>query len=183
MSVFFTSDTHFWHNNICRYTNRPFDSVEQMNEELIKRWNNKVKPGDQVYHLGDFSFGTPQQALSIKKRLNGQVHLLKGNHEKTTLAIASEFVWVKDYYELNINKQAIVLMHYPLESWNRMGHGAYMFHGHCHFTLAESKGKKIDVGVDNPICAYGPLSYEELQKVMEARIIDAIDHHGNKQLE
>ena len=75
------SDTHFNHANIIRYCDRPFNSVEQMNEELIKRWNNTVAKDDIVYHLGDFAFGNKEQLASILMRLNGRIRLIMGNHD------------------------------------------------------------------------------------------------------
>ena len=75
------SDTHFNHANIIKYCSRPFESIEQMNEELIKRWNNTVAKDDIVYHLGDFAFGSKEQLKEILGRLNGRVRLVMGNHD------------------------------------------------------------------------------------------------------
>lgn len=81
--TFFTSDTHFGHFNIIRYCNRPFETVAEMDEELIKRWNTVVKPEDTVWHLGDFSFYmSKEKVTSIVKQLNGTIYLVKGNHDK-----------------------------------------------------------------------------------------------------
>lgn len=82
VKTFLISDTHFWHYNIIRYCNRPFVTVEEMNESLINNWNNVVSPNDIVWHLGDFSSGTLAQIKEIFNRLNGQINLLIGNHDK-----------------------------------------------------------------------------------------------------
>jgi calcineurin-like phosphoesterase family protein len=74
MSSYFTSDTHFGHAKIIEYCKRPFASVEEMDEELIKRWNERVGPDDHVYHLGDFAFGTKAKITEYRKRLNGHDH-------------------------------------------------------------------------------------------------------------
>ena len=82
MSRFFTSDTHFGHRNIIKYSNRPFDSVEQMNEALIDNWNDTVLPTDTVYHLGDVALGPWSEWDSILTRLNGYKVLVVGNHDR-----------------------------------------------------------------------------------------------------
>ena len=73
----------FWlgHANIIKYCNRPFETVERMNKEMIKKWNSVVKEGDKIYHLGDFIFGKKDIAAEIISRLNGNIYLIKGNHD------------------------------------------------------------------------------------------------------
>ena len=81
MKVFFTSDLHFGHANVIRFDGRPFETVEEMNEELIRRWNAKVDKGDLVYVLGDMIWRM-QDCASVIRRLNGQIILIKGNHDR-----------------------------------------------------------------------------------------------------
>ena len=78
--IFFTSDTHFFHKNIIKYCNRPFGSVEEMNEALVANWNSVVGPDDHVYHLGDFCFGNVEKWNWCLEpgRLNGHIHLILG---------------------------------------------------------------------------------------------------------
>lgn len=71
MTVFFTSDTHYHHARVIHYSKRPFESVDEMGEALIANWNAVVRPGDLVYHLGDFAFCDAARAVVIAKRLNG----------------------------------------------------------------------------------------------------------------
>jgi calcineurin-like phosphoesterase family protein len=78
--VWFTSDTHFWHARIIQFCQRPFASVDEMNEKLIANWNAVVVPDDTVYHLGDFSMAARPVELYVP-RLNGQIHLVMGNHD------------------------------------------------------------------------------------------------------
>ncbi|MGN1345353.1 MAG: metallophosphoesterase, partial [Eubacteriales bacterium] len=78
--IFYTADTHFGHANILRLCGRPFASVEEMNEKLIERWNEKVQPADTVYILGDMFFRTTE-VESILERLRGKKHLIVGNHD------------------------------------------------------------------------------------------------------
>lgn len=100
MNIYFTSDCHFDHANIIRFCDRPFlkkgdvidgewksdkiklDRCRWMNEEIIKRWNNKVKPDDLVYHVGDFSFKGNDSCKYFEDRLNGTIVHIKGNHDK-----------------------------------------------------------------------------------------------------
>jgi calcineurin-like phosphoesterase family protein len=153
--VYFRHLTHFGHFNIIRYCNRPYKSVNEMNEALIANWNEVVEPEDSVYHLGDFAFGrgiTPEDAIAIRRRLNGKIHLIRGNHEETADRIATypekPFVWVKDYHELKIGKQNIVLFHYPMRSWHHNMRGAWHLFGHAHGGCPPV-GKSFDCGVDS----------------------------------
>ena len=81
MAIYFTSDTHFNHSNILTYCSRPWKTVEEMNEGLIKNWNEVVKPEDVVYHLGDFAMGNRKLIPDILARLNGRIVLVRGNHD------------------------------------------------------------------------------------------------------
>lgn len=177
MSVFFTSDTHFSHFNIIRYSNRPFKTAEEMDEKLILNWNAKVKPGDDVYHLGDFAFGNTESAKKIKRRLNGNIHLIKGNHEKPALGMIGEFVWVKDVAEVKVEGQSIFLSHYAHRVWNKSHHGTYHLYGHSHGSLPDDPNSlSFDCGVD---CHnYAPLSFSEVKAIMAKKTFKPIDHHG-----
>ena len=133
--VFFISDTHFNHENILKYENRPFNSVKEMNEEMIKLWNSVVKPGDVVYHLGDV--GVKKDNLyDILNQLNGTIYLIKGNHDYSILndtRIVNRFEWVKDYHVIRklINKK-IILFHFPIQVWDSEHYGAIHLFGHIH---------------------------------------------------
>lgn len=81
MKIFVTSDTHFNHENIIKYCNRPFKDSKEMNEIIIKNWNEVVSNNDIVYHLGDFGFGTFSELQDIFNRLNGIKYLVMGNHD------------------------------------------------------------------------------------------------------
>lgn len=181
--IYFTSDTHFFHNNIIRFCNRPYSSVEEMNEDLITRWNNVVQPEDEVYHLGDVGLGSPKKLTSILQRLNGKIYLIKGNHEKAALrsSNADRFEWVKDYYtmwqEVEGKKQFIVLFHYPIVSWHRAHYNSWMLFGHTHNNYQPEYGKTMDVGVDNPLCNYAPISLDDIARYMKLREFKAVDHH------
>jgi calcineurin-like phosphoesterase family protein len=179
MAVWFTSDTHFGHANIIKYCKRPFESVEEMDETLVYNWNSVIRPGDSVYHLGDLCFHRPDRAARLVSRLMGQIFLVKGNHDRdaTVKAIASHLQWVKDYFELKVDGQRIVLCHFPFLTWNKSHHGSWHLHGHSHGTLPDDPNAcRIDVGVD---ChTYAPVSFERVKQLMETKDFKPVDHHG-----
>jgi calcineurin-like phosphoesterase family protein len=152
MTTFITSDTHFYHYNILRLSpdTRPYDDVDLMNSDLTNKWNKTIRPDDDVYHLGDLSFGTVGKTENIIMQLNGKIHLIKGNHDHYVYKerISRLFVWVKDYYELKgVALLPIVLFHYPIQCWNKQDYGAIHLHGHEHGTMPNI-GRRYDVGID-----------------------------------
>ena len=111
MKVFFTSDTHFNHCNILSYCSRPWDNVEQMNEGLIKNWNEVVEERDIVYHLGDFAMGNRKLIPDIISRLNGNIILVRGNHDfSKSLGYFGE---VHDRLTLEVDGYRFELSHNP----------------------------------------------------------------------
>lgn len=158
-NTFFTSDLHFYHENVIKFCNRPYDSVEHMNESLIDNWNNVVNDGDHVWVLGDFSFGRIPETETILSRLNGIKHLITGNHDRKgrceKLNWSKYFVDQHDYLRLHKDKHKFVLCHFPFHSWER---GYINLHGHTHGTY-QSKYMQHDVGVD--VNNYTPLSLED----------------------
>jgi calcineurin-like phosphoesterase family protein len=181
---YFTSDTHYGHARVIEYSKRPFKSVEEMDEALIANHNSVVKPGDRVFHLGDFAFAKEDRILSILKQLNGQKYLCFGNHDKEmrrSEKIKGMFVKVGDYLEIDVkdangDKQRIVLCHYPMITWNKAHHESWMLHGHCHGNLKYPfDGKILDVGVD-PM-GYFPRSFDEIKSMMSSKGFTALDHH------
>lgn len=168
--IFFISDTHFCHTNILKYENRPFNSVEEMNTSLVNKWNNKVSKTDEVYILGDFSFGNEEETLSILNKLNGQKYLILGNHDhvvKKSKSVRDKFAWVKDYYMLKLKTHnlKIVMMHYPLAVWDCKHHGAIHLYGHIHSNIGNHSLEKeelnsFNVGVD--VNNFEPISLDEI---------------------
>lgn len=179
--VWFTSDTHFGHTNVIRYSNRPFRDKEEMDEAMIANWNARVQPGDIVYHLGDVFFCQEPVAMSILRRLNGQKFLIYGNHDKLikrSERLRSMFVKCADYHEVTIEGQSIILCHYPMITWNKSHHGSWMLHGHCHGNLKYPFEAKIhDAGVDPN--NYVPLSFNDVKNIMAKKRFSAVDHHGD----
>lgn len=150
-NIFFTSDTHFGHTNIMRYSNRPFESVQEMDAEIIRRWNEVVGPTDHVYHLGDFSFRKEGRIYEILMQLNGKIHFIWGNHDQTiqrSESLQGMFEWCRNYYELRHNGDKFILFHYPIFEWNKMHRGSYHLFGHVHGSTPGRGGRSMDVGVD-----------------------------------
>ena len=172
-NIFFSADHHFGHANIIKFENRPFESVEEMDEELIKRWNEKVGKDDEVYYLGDLSLASPSKTKEILNQLNGKIYLIKGNHEKSSLSFPERFEWIKDYHELyvepeNGTKQKVILMHYCLKVWNGSHKGTWQLFGHSHGNLPDDETQRqFDVGVD---CHdFYPISLQEVQEIMNRK--------------
>jgi len=164
VTIFFTSDHHFGHTNILKYQNRPFPTIEEMNEVLIDKWNSVVKPNDTIYHLGDFALvRTKNEVDNIVRRLNGHKHLILGNHDRQPVKHASGFVEIEQYKEIAIDGIKLILFHYPIESWNGAFHETYHLHGHSH-GKSSVRSRRIDVGVD--VHNYYPINYEEVKQLM-----------------
>ena len=180
--IYFTSDMHFGHKNILELSNRPFSSIEEMDEELIRRYNSVVHAKDTVYDLGDFTFKEPQSYL---RRLKGNHIRLKGNHdydisEPYMMVIKPENL--RDEYGNHI---PITLCHFAMRSWYNSHYGSWHLYGH-HHGLFEPHGMSFDVGVDN--WDYYPISLDEVIKKMETLnpIVDfrkqrRIDHEMRKE--
>lgn len=170
-NVFLTSDTHFGHVNICNFTNydgspvRPWDDVEEMNEEMIKRWNDTVGPKDKVYHLGDVVIN--RKFLPILDRLNGDKVLYKGNHDIFRLAdYVKYFRDIRSYGVMN----GCILSHIPVHKDSIARFGANI-HGHTHGNRVLDADGKIDPDYFC-VCVeqtdYTPIAFEDvLKKIKE----------------
>jgi calcineurin-like phosphoesterase family protein len=132
-SVFLVSDTHFGHAGVCRFTRndgvtklRPWTDPAEMDEEMVRRWNDRVRPNDKVYHLGDVVIN--RKSLSIMSRLNGDKVLIRGNHDIfKDEDYTPYFRSLRGYHVMN----GMILSHIPIhpESLGRFG---VNIHGHTH---------------------------------------------------
>jgi calcineurin-like phosphoesterase family protein len=193
--IFFTSDTHYNHTNICRGTTRwvdanditrDFKSLGEMNDRIVAGINTLVGENDYLFHLGDWSFGGFESIWKFRHQINCQnIHLVLGNHdhhiERNRENIRDIFSSVNQYVELEVNKQHnFVLMHYPIMSWNKMNDGVIHLHGHVHLPPDRriGKGKMMDVGVDGN--GLDPLSLTKVLTLLNPRPIKSgfdFDHH------
>jgi hypothetical protein len=166
-NVFLTSDTHFGHVNICKFTNydgspvRPWDSVEEMDEEMVKRWNETVGPKDKVYHLGDVVIN--RRALATLERLNGDKVLIKGNHDIFPLKdYVKHFRDIRGYHVMN----GMILSHIPINKDSIARFGTNI-HGHTHGNRVLNEDGIIDPSYFC-VCVeqtdYRPISFEDVMK-------------------
>jgi calcineurin-like phosphoesterase family protein len=181
MTVYFTSDQHYHHVRIIDYSKRPFKDVEAMNEGLIDNYNSVVKDGDLVYHLGDFGFGRGNEVENVLRRLKGQKYLIFGNHDKDLRSkkelLDRYFIWARDYAEIEVEKQKIILCHYSFRVWRGSHRGAWNLYGHSHGSLYDDPNMlSLDVGVDPQ--NYFPISFEQVKALMSKKTWKPIDHHG-----
>ena len=148
MPLFFTADHHFGHGGARGLFGRPFASVAEMDAAMVARWNEVVAEGDEVWHLGDFAVRQSAARMAeLLEALGGRKHLIVGNNDgRATIGLAG-WASVQHYAELEADGTRLVLCHYPLRSWHRMGRGALNLHGHSHGRLTPLP-RQVDVGVD-----------------------------------
>jgi calcineurin-like phosphoesterase family protein len=205
--LFFTSDTHYNHSNICSATTkwdnasnltREFNSLDHMNNTLVNNINCMVGEDDILIHLGDWSFGGFEKIQEFRDRiLCKNIHLVLGNHdhhiERNKEGVQKLFSSVSQYLRLEvrrpINKATVekfifVCMHYPIASWHDMNQGVIHLHGHVHLPphLRIAEGKAMDVGVDGN--GLEPISLNEVLSIMKNREIKKLalpkDHHEKR---
>ena len=186
--TWFTSDLHFGHTNILRYTQRPFDDVDAMNAALVARWNAVVAPEDTVWVLGDVAMGRVADTLQHVRALNGHKRLVAGNHDRCWAGWGAKArPWIDLYQqagfetqtsgaiELKVGAHAVMACHFPytgdshaeerFERWRPIDEGRFLLHGHVH-TQWRQRDHMVNVGVD----AWGmrPVSEAELSALLDA---------------
>ena len=159
VNYFFTADTEFNHNNIIKYCNRPFNSVDEMNESIVTNWNRVITKKDIVYHLGDVG----RNCDNIVKRLNGNIFFVKGSHDKKLDAPHIREIYIPNLLDEYGNKRLIVLCHYSMRSWNKSHYASWHLFGH-HHGLLNSYGLSFDVGMDTN--DYYPYSLPQIEQKM-----------------
>ena len=177
-NIFFSSDYHLSHNNVLKYDNRPFKTIEEHDEAIINNHNSVVGKNDVFFFLGDFSFNTKATVLKdFLSRLNGIKFFIKGNHDyNKTINSYNEFGTylgqqsdiVIDYNLENEDNelQHIVLNHFPLRIWNKSYHNSYHLFGHVHGGLVDKpNGKSMDVGI--MLNNYKPFSFKEIKNILD----------------
>ena len=192
-NIFFTSDTHFWHENIIKFCNRPFSSIEEMNDTIINNWNSVVKENDIVFHLGDFCFCGSDKFKELIETLNGRIYLILGNHDWKTIKQwhATKFEGVYQQMSIKIDGRKIYLNHFPFlcyaGTYYRLEDAVWQLFGHVHSSDKNKNGldnqrlsmlfpTQYDVGVDNN--NYMPVSFEEVKKIIEMQMLSLNMHRG-----
>lgn len=179
--IFFTSDPHLFHKNVLKIDDRPFKDLDEMHETMVERWNNKVGEKSKVYIVGDLAYkqNSRKEVKSIVERLNGDLTLILGNHDRIRdIVQLGVFSDVQSYKRIEIldeegnngNRQDIIMCHYPILSWDKSHYGAIHLHGHSHHNLKKKypwyyeENKVIDVGCMGH--NYEPISYDEMKKLV-----------------
>jgi len=222
---YFTSDTHFSHGNILKYCKRIkylapseiellnsgenfkvcLNSVQSMNDDMIDKINQMVKPNDVLWHLGDFCWFNRRnldrayyEISNFRYAINCKtVNLILGNHDCNRLEepeileiYESIFNLVLDKAIVRINGQHIVMDHYAHAVWPKSHRSSWNLYGHSHSNAEQNLNKlfpgrrSIDVGVDNAYLMFGeyrPFSFVELQKFFANKKGCSIDHHEERE--
>lgn len=188
--VFFTSDTHFGHTRIIELCKRPFANTDEMNAEMIRRWNAVVGRNDTVYHLGDFAVGKDaKKAGDYRRELNGHIILIEGNHEDRALREANLWQRIAPLLEIRVFypgvdddgkavqvRQSVTLCHYAMKVWNKSHHGAWQLYGHSHGSLPDPlDALQLDVGVD--CWDFTPVTVDQIRQRMALKTWKPVDHH------
>lgn len=182
--LYFTSDNHHSHFNICKYCNRPFTSRSEMDQTLIKNWNSVVPEDGIVICCGDFMLphkNNFNEYLKYVKQLNGIIYLTSGNHDRIDIGeycLDGEIVpklIVNDMMMIKCGDIKIFAQHYPCIAFN----GDYQVFGHVHTlfdgtvngvdndVVWKARWNQYDVGVDQN--GYKPVSYKQLMEIFEKR--------------
>lgn len=184
----FLGDTHFGHPLMIKpraqkdgSVKPPFRvhaSMQAHDDYLVDAWNQVVKPGMVAWHLGDFGYGKPDDLHRIFRRLNGEKHLLVGNHDDPDEVASKDFGWASVnfgpvHWKDSVSGLKVVGSHHPQREWDGWHKGAVHLHGHTHNTLPSSR-RSLDVGVDS--IGASPLTFTQLQGFM--RRLPELDFRG-----
>jgi calcineurin-like phosphoesterase family protein len=162
--IWITSDTHFGHKNIAgknisnwKSGYRDFDSLDEMNKCLVVTINKYVKWDDELWHIGDWSFGGENNVKRFRDQLNVQnIHIIKGNHDQHIDKNRELFSSIQTYWEGQLGHAKFVLFPY---------------------------GKSMDVGIDSAYKLFGeykPFSINEIMDILDKRETKVVDHHKSE---
>lgn len=203
-NIWFTSDTHYHHKNIVKGTTswkfeenpydidrtRNFNTLEEHNDALVTSINSVVKENDELWHLGDWSFGGHEKIKEFRDRLNCKnIHLVFGNHDQHIEPVSSSYrnLFSSCQYVKNLSfkidsqisgkygKTNIFLSHYSHQIWANSHHGAIHLFGHSHGTL-KGVGRSMDVGCDTNNLY--PYHLDEIINIMKNIKLEIVDHHN-----
>ena len=191
METYIIADTHFDHPDILFHANRPWlkdgDRVngrwvdkdiaakrtEEMNNDMVERWNRVVTKRDRVIIIGDFAFKRHGRWVNV---LNGKKIMISGNHDDMADLFKKQFT---EYHEFGVdkivNRQLITFCHYPMYTWDRKSEGAWCLFGHVHGRMPQglpgpkniSGGLMLDMGAD--VWDYTPVHFDRVEKVMQEK--------------
>lgn len=187
MTTFFTADLHLGHANIIKYCDRPFADVDEMNAQLVERWNEIVQPSDEVVVLGDVALGKIRETLPFASKLHGTKLLVPGNHDRCWLGHGTKArSWFDAYEEVGfrlLGSNAVMslrpgldvrLSHFPyvdderhgdrFAEWRPNDEGLWLLHGHVHKSWHVVE-RQVNVGVD--VWDYRPVSAKTIASVID----------------
>lgn len=164
--IWVISDTHFGHDNIIKYCERPFQDSKEMDERIVQNWNSVVKDGDIVYHLGDVYFGERGRSVLLSERLKGRKRLILGNHDSGKDQTLHRYFQKIEVWRM-FPEFGLLLTHVPVHesSLERFDEGALSskllnIHGHIHNKEAPSHNhQNVSVEMTN----YTPVNIEDLR--------------------
>lgn len=156
-NIWFTSDTHAFHESILKWcpSTRQGATAEEMTDILVDNWNRTIKPYERVYILGDVSFGGKAKIHNFLSKLNGQLYLCSGNHDRMiekSKEFHSYFTRIARQMSLKVGEHRFSLTHTPQAEWVDCHKGVYALHGHLHGNKTnvqyQQRFRFMDVGVD-----------------------------------
>ena len=181
MKKLYISDLHFFHSNVIKFDNRPYSTVEEMTECIIENWNSAVRNDDHVYVLGDMFWRNSHEATKVLDRLNGNIHLITGNHDRIRSSeFKKRFVEITDYKKMTDTicgkVRSVILSHYYMPFYDTHYYEGILLHGHSHMTkeseyeryisqMLYDKGFPIEVynvGCMYPYINYTPKTLEQI---------------------
>jgi calcineurin-like phosphoesterase family protein len=187
VTIWLTSDLHFGHENIIRYCDRPFADVDEMDAELVRRWNERVAPDDVVWVLGDVALGPIHHSLGLVAQLAGDKRLVAGNHDRCWPGNRKPERWVQPYRdagfteivtqtELDLGDGVVVpACHFPYRGdshdddrfipYRPVDHGGWLLHGHVHERW-KVDDRQINVGCD--VWDYAPVDAATIRALIAA---------------
>lgn len=186
-NIYFISDLHLFHKNVINFDNRPFKSVQDMNDSLVKNWNDKITDDAIIFYMGDLSFQSFNKTKEVISELKGKKYFIIGNHDNySDIKKMDKFIDIYDYVDLYVKdetpidnlgtQQLLCLSHYAILQWNRKHHNSFHLHGHSHQQLSKNpdydwyyKGLVLDVSCNG--INYTPISYNEVKQLMLSKII------------
>lgn len=193
-NVFFVADLHISHKNILHHSKERIAAMglkdntdlEGHDEYIIKLFQNQVKRGDHVYILGDFILANQEVSKKIIQRIKSKgckLHLIIGNHDKSTERLYNDFESIEYIKVANFKKSVfpfieennfqIVMCHYPMKSWFNKCRGSLMMYGHVHWNspwMDESNDLSLNVGFDCPMCGYKLFTLEQVYEYYKKKL-------------
>ena len=187
MSLFLTADTHFGHRNIIEYSRRPYLDLAEMDASLVDRWNDTVRPTDEVWHLGDVAMGKLEVTLQTVRRLHGNKHLVPGNHDRCWPGLSRSHEWTNFYTDLGftllpvqtvlqIGAERALMCHFPYRDQSivqeryaqhrPIDEGQWLVHGHVHDKW-RTRERMINVGVD--VWDQRPVELERIEQIISSQ--------------